>query len=132
MGQQRLPLPVGQARERLGDGGLLLAREQVIAGSLGRPEVDHAVLIPVPGLLGPHRGDEIARRDDRVRLQHARLDPTGSSEDPGQGLLYEVVCRRRITNPGRDDAPHHRDERSDVPRRVVPCSGVLNGLSAHT
>ena len=85
------------------------------SGAARRPQVDHPVLVaPVAVGLLPERGDHVARSDDGVGLEHARLDPVDGGEHPRQGLLDEVVRRGRVRHPGADDPPHHRDQGGDV------------------
>ena len=82
--------------------------------SAGR-QIDDAVLVaPVPVLFPPQRGDDVARRHDRVGLEHPRLDPPGRGEDAHQGLLHEVVGGGAVGHPCGDDPPHHGSERGQL------------------
>ena len=75
VGQQDLPLPVGQPPERLGDGGLLLGGDDDVLGLVRLARVVHAVPVAgVPVLAPPHGRHDVARRGDGVRLDHPRLD----------------------------------------------------------
>ena len=127
-------LPLGQATQRLGDGLPLLAQRARSSSGGSGGQLDHAVLVPAVTVRSRHiDGDHVARRHDRVRLEHPRLDPSAAPRAPAPGSPARGRRRRDGCAHAREhDAPNHRHQRGDVPRRVVPCSGVLNGLSAHT
>ena len=73
------------------------------------------------------RGDEVARGDDRVRLEHPGLDPVRRGQHPGQRLLDQVVLGRPVAHPRAHDPPDERDERGDV--RLLPMDrGTVRGL----
>ena len=102
------------------------------SGGCRRRQVDDAVLVAlVPVLLPPHGGDHVARRDDRVGLEHPRLHPAGRGEHPHQGLLDEVVDRGGVGDPRGDDPPHHRDERGHVGLRRRGAVRLGGPLSHH-
>ena len=57
---------------------------------------------------------DVARRDDRVRLEHPGLDPVGGGQHPDQRLLHEVLGGGVVADPRADDPPDHRDQGGDV------------------
>ncbi len=132
--EQRASLPVGQASERGGHGGLFLVQHDLGVRGVGRAEVDHSMLVaPLAVVVSPHRGDDVAGRHDRIGLEHARLDRRGGGEHPCERLLDEVVRGGMGADAGVDDAPHHRYQRRHLgaavgPRRVGS-DGATSSLS---
>ena len=119
MSQQRLALALGQAGQGLRHRGLLLLRQQLLVGRFGRAQVHHAVLVALLAVgVAPHGRDDVPRRHDGVGLEHAGLDPSGRGEDPGQGLLHQVIGGRVLPDAGTHNAPHHRDQARHI--RLFP------------
>jgi hypothetical protein len=83
VGQERTLFTLRQARQRCGDGILLLPPHDPFVRKFRRPQVqDPMPIAPMPVLLLPHRRDHVRRGHDGVRLEHARLDAIRGRENP--------------------------------------------------
>ena len=112
------PLALGQPGQRLARRpSRSSSASRSSSGASARPQVDDPVLVaPVPVLLLPHRSDQVAGRDDRVRLEHARLDPARPRPAPGPAS----PARGRRRRPGRPPAPRRCAGPSGSARRRRP------------
>ena len=129
-GRAGCPVRRGQAGHRRVDEARLLLAEQLVLGPRLLPVRVREQVGVAPGpLLALHeRRDQIAGRGDRVRDERLVLDARPRRHDPGQGLLHEVVTRRRIGDPGRN---HPADDRDEVDDRLFRRGGGLRHVHAH-
>ena len=120
VGQQQMPLLLGELLEGTGHRRLVLAGQQLLLRcfSAGR-SVQAVPVAPLAGVVAPHRRHQVARRADRVRLEHAVLDAILMLEHPGQRLLHEVLSVGIVGDPRTDHSPQDRQQRVEVHRHCA-------------
>lgn len=88
VGDERLPIPLGQPGKRRHHRLAFLTFEQLLVDLLSYRQVGQPVLIaPLALLLLGQRGDQVAGGDDGIRPVHALVDSIPSPEDPSHRLL---------------------------------------------
>ncbi len=112
---QQQSFVLGELLESPGHRLLVLACEQVIVRCCRVAGLVEAVAVaPLAGIVAPHRCHQVARRADRVRLEHAVFDAVLVLQNPRQGLLHEVFSVGMVRDPSPDHPPQDRQQTVDI------------------
>jgi hypothetical protein len=116
VGDQGGAVPSGQARQSIGDRPCLLLLQRPLVGPVRLAEIDQAVQVALLGGAAPNmRDSDIAGQDHGERCQGVVVEPWPGLEEPGEGLLHEIIDDLWIPDTSGHHTSDQRGEREDVP-----------------
>jgi hypothetical protein len=116
VGDQGGAVPIRQARQPNGDRPCLFLLQRPLVGPVRLAEIDQAVQVALLGVPAPNMRDgDIAGQDHRERCQGVVVEPWPGLEEPGEGLLDEIVDDLWIPDTGGHHTSDQGRERKDVP-----------------
>src|SRR4029450_9988448 len=115
MGDQRLPVLLGQLTQGGGDRPALLAAERLLFWEDRLAQVDEPMgMAPAAVLARRQRPGEVPGRHHGVGREGPWLKASADRHDPRERLLHQVLDDVAVMDPGADHPSQQRDELNDV------------------
>ncbi len=113
--EQRSPFSGCETLEGRSDGLGLLPPNNTLIGCRRLAGIEQTVLeASTVGSPAPVRRDQVAGHHDPVGTERPFVQPAPRRQEPGEGLLHDVVHRVGVADSGRDDASDQCGQLGDV------------------
>jgi hypothetical protein len=115
IGDQSAAVPGRQVSQCLGDRAGLLLTQRPLLRPVRLDELHQAVAVAGLGEAATKEGDgDVAGQHHRERRQGAVVEAWPGLQEPGEGLLHQVVDNLRVPDPGGHHPPDERGEGHQV------------------
>jgi hypothetical protein len=130
MGDQRLPVLLGQLAQGGGDRAALLAAQCLLLGEDRLTQVDQPMRVPSAAVLAGRQGPgQVSGRHDGIRGQGPRFKAPAGRHDAGERFLHQILYNLPVMDPGADNPAQQRSQLNDI--IMLEAAGALTSAQAH-